>query len=441
MKAAGSVVTLIILASVGVTAVTVAAPPATAPSAEVQALMAQLLDPDWRVREKGQAGLVEFGEEARPALEQFVKGDTTPDARALAVKALALIEENGLTGQTRVTLHFKDAHPRDVVAELARQARTELPVWPEGSWEAVGRKWPKVTIDLDRQPFWAALRQVCDKAGLEINSFAGDRLSVSAHGGDGRWGGVAYLDGPFMFVARSASENQSRSIGYGKNRAVNSSHSLNVSVTGYAEPKLRVLGRAWSAELSEATDDTGRSLLLSQMRAGDRMDMNLHGNTNVWDLNIELKPAAGAKRLATLKGTSKLLIQTKSQTLEVPDPLKARDLVKVVAGRRFVFKDMKRQAGGYSLNVTIHSPPGEGPEWQRRADPANLRVLDAKGRPFSRSGYSGSGSGDRYDYEIRVNPAGTRGEEPGEPAKLTWEVTTEAREVDAAFEFKDLPLP
>jgi hypothetical protein len=193
--------------------------------------------------------------------------------------------------------------------------------------------------------------------------------------------------------------------------------------------------------LAEATDDTGRSLLGPRDGVQQGMDVNLHGNTNVWDLNVTLQPAQGAKRLAKLKGSTKWLIQTKSETLEVPDPLKARDLVKVVAGRRFVFKDMKRMGGGYSLNVTVHSPPGHGPDWQRRADPANLRVFDANGRPFSRSGYNGSGSGDRYDYEIRINPGGRRGEEPGEPAKLTWEVTTEVREVEATFEFKDLPLP
>jgi hypothetical protein len=417
--------------------------PSTAPSAEVQALIAQLSDVDWRVREKAQARLVEFGEEARGPLEKLAAADdATPDARGSARRALKLLDEAGLTGQTRVTLHFKEAHPRDVIAALARQGRTELPIWPEGSWQEAGRKWPTLTIDIDRQPFWAAMRQVCEQAGLNVNTYGvADRLALTPHGGDGRWDGVAYLNGPFMFVARSASEGQSRTVGFGRDRARNASHSLSVAVTGFAEPKLRVLGRAWSPDVSEATDDTGRSLLGPKPNLRDGLDMNLHGNANVWDLTLTLQPAPGAKQLTRLKGSSKLLIQTKSETLELPDPLKARDLVKVVAGRRFHFKDMKRMGGGYSLNVTIHSPPGDGPEWQRRADPQNLRVFDAKGRPFSRSGYSGSGSRDRYDYEIRINPGGQRGEEPGEPAKLTWEVTTEAREIDAAFEFKDLPLP
>lgn len=451
MKALGSAATVMALIAAAWCAAappatapspTTAPSPATAPSPEIQALIAQLADPDWRVREKAQSALVEFGEEARAALEAVAKGDSTPDARALAVKALQLIDDTSLTGQTRVTLHFKDAHPRDVVAELARQGRTELPVWPEGSWEQRGRKWPKITVDLDRQPFWAALRQVCEKAGLSLQTYGtGDGISLSAHGGDGRWDGAVHLNGPFMFVARSASETQSRTVGYGKNNARNASHSLNVAVGAFAEPKLRVLGRSWSPELTEATDETGRSLLGPRDAVREGVDMNLHGNANVWDLNVTLQPAQGAKRLAKLKGSTKLLLQTKSETLEVPDPMKARDLVKVVAGRRFVFKDMKRMGGGYSLNVTVHFPSGDAPEWQRRADPGSLKVFDAKGRPFARSGYSGSGSGDRYEYEIRFNPAGRRGEEPGDPAKLTWELTTEAREVNATFEFTDLPLP
>jgi hypothetical protein len=95
--------------------------PSTAPSAEVQALIARLSDADWRVREKAQARLVEFGEEARGPLEKLAAADdATPDARGSARRALKLLDEAGLTGQTRVTLHFKDAHPRDVIAELAR---------------------------------------------------------------------------------------------------------------------------------------------------------------------------------------------------------------------------------------------------------------------------------------------------------------------------------
>ena len=59
---------------------------------------------------------------------------------------------------TFVTLRLKDVPARQAFAELFRQAGLEPKTYPQIMWERGA--WNKVTLELERQPFWVAMREV-----------------------------------------------------------------------------------------------------------------------------------------------------------------------------------------------------------------------------------------------------------------------------------------
>src|SRR4051794_38621509 len=145
----------------------------TASSYSVDELISKLSADDWQVRQNAQDKLVLLGDKARPKLDQLLRESKDLEARARAEAAIGLIEENRLIGPSIITIHMHDVPPEKVVAELGRQAYTDLKTMPEHLW---GQKdWPNVSIDIEQKPFWPALREVCEKIGLRPQNMGGDR--------------------------------------------------------------------------------------------------------------------------------------------------------------------------------------------------------------------------------------------------------------------------
>src|SRR5215211_1041548 len=96
---------------------------------------------------------------------------------------LSLDEANVLLGgPTRITLHLKDAVPQAVVAELSKQAGVSirLPVW--GGDETRNKP---LAIDVENQPFWTALSEVCAKLRVQPPAWGTDRgLALTSSGAD-----------------------------------------------------------------------------------------------------------------------------------------------------------------------------------------------------------------------------------------------------------------
>jgi len=55
-----------------------------------------------------------------------------------------------------------DADPQEVFAELSKQAKVRIAFdnqnWPNGM--------PKISIDVDRQPFWLVMKALAEKNGV-----------------------------------------------------------------------------------------------------------------------------------------------------------------------------------------------------------------------------------------------------------------------------------
>ena len=410
--------------------------PTTAPTpAQIPALIKQLSDDNYQTRQDAQDQLVRFGADARPALQDLIAHTTDPEARTRAETAIALIEENRTTGASLITLHVAGAAPDSVLAELSRQAMTPIPTQPENLFRQ-GNVLSKVTLDVDRQPFWVAFRQFCQQTGVRANSMGNDRKFVLMQGGDDSILGPAVYTGPFMVVANSVTRTSS--ISFARDKLP--SRNLNVQFTVFAEPKLNVMGHDYYVRLSEATDDRGNSLLMPNPGAYGTMGQDTSPR---WSLGSQLAiPDNIGAKLARIQGTTRVQIQTKSEIWEIPDISKAQSPSKSIAGRRYVVEEFKTLSPEqYQLKFTIIRETPRLAEWQQYGRGVRLSLVDANGKYLQSQGYGGGGSDEKLTYTHTFGRDAGDGTKTGEPAKLIVEVPTDVKEVQIPFDFKDLPLP
>src|SRR5688500_15615269 len=174
---------------------------AKAEAAQLDALVKQLSHDDWKTREKAQEELARFGAGTAPRLKELLTTTKDPDLRGRVEGVLKQIEVNDASGPTFVTLHRSDAAPALAFDELARQASAKLETQPPAVLQRDDL--PRVTIHVDRKPFWEVLRQLCATCNLRPERSGGGRLLLSAD--DGSWARQpASISGPFLVTASEA---------------------------------------------------------------------------------------------------------------------------------------------------------------------------------------------------------------------------------------------
>jgi hypothetical protein len=440
---------------------------ASAPTASVNApdVLRRLASDDWKQRQAAERDLVRLGDDALPAIDAMLNA-REPDggikldaeARARLQAARRQIAEDRELGATYVTLHLKEAAPADAVAALAKAARGPLRTYPDNLFEH--GQWPRVTLDLERAPFWDALRQLCDRLGLAPNGWNdGLRLMPNSGEGDGQFDGPSSADGPFLVVANEVHHNRSVRLAPGGAAVARADEDdFGVQLSAFAEPKLTVLSCAETVVIDEAVDDHGNSLRPDEPGPEpEEPGVFVTGRGTVWDLQAPLRyPAKNpGTKIARLRGSVSFTIQSAAETIEVPDPLRATAAAtKVVNGITIEIQPLRKEqtpsggeGKGYELKLSLTG--GTGIPGLGHADPAQLtvqrglRLLDAKGRPLhTRSFGSSSTDGRRTDYRlVYVGGRDDDGDPIGEPAKLVWEIPTGTKQRKASFDLKDLPMP
>jgi len=237
---------------------------------------------------------------------------------------------------------------------------------------------------------------------------------------------LARVAGPCLIVPQS--ENWTMQFGH--------SSMLFIQLLAIIEPKLHVVGSVQSAWLRECIDDKGHSLLVPSPPGGVFV-----GPRQWWvplGANLRVVPGMGRK-IARLKGEFDFSVQLKSEPIEVDDLLSAQNVTRSAAGGAITLERCSAENGQYQLHVLISAPPASG-IMAFVANPfgSNLRVLDAKDQPLQLVGSSRSDDGNGRVTLILTYLANTGG--IGPPSRLKWEVTTEARQLKAPFEFHNLDL-
>ncbi len=361
---------------------------------------------------------------------------------------------------TRVTLRHRAARPKDVVEDLARQAGVPIRVFGAGDgWGAAGLH--PVTIDADQRPFLEVFRDVCRQAALEPASYARDTRTIWLNPRQamlerrGRsaerdvWiDSPAVVSGPLMFAATEV--HTSSTLHLGPN-APQPPRGTWVHFNVMADPNIDVRGASGTLLLDEAVDEQGNSLLPAVARRRVEQPLNpISQGAVAWKATaqIELSAARGSKRIARLRGSTRIQVVTKTQTLDVPDVLYAQDTEhKQLPGVRCRIATVQaRDHRYYAIEFVVHRDDVEQKPWGQLhtllSTERGIELLDGAGNPLRQiSREAGKGS---WLNELRYTFHFTRVYEDnqvvGEPARLIWEVPTQVNEVAVPVEFTDIPL-
>lgn len=418
---------------------------ASAAGNAADALVARLSDPDWRRRDKARAELVRLGEAAVPALDRVTRSAPTDEARTAAAAALKQIADDRVVGASYVTLKLTDAPARRAFEELGRQAFAPLRPYPDDLW-AGDMAQAKVTVDVDRQPFWAAMRELGRQTGLEVREFNGEQRLMHAGGNpNGQLGGRAVVAGAFLVTANQLTRSQTIDLSADGDPPVQDD--FGIQLTAAAEPKVRVLAVAPAVRLEAATDDHGNSLLppAPPPDAADNLAGPAFGGEGSYSLYAALKyPAANpGKRIARLRGSATFTVQVESEKLDVP-VAKLPATSRTIKDVRIAFGPMAKTGDGWQVKLTAHTPE-DAPAWQEiQANMiARLKVVDAAGQPLDNQGFGSGGGGDKVELTLTFGQSHRPedGRQSGDPVRLVWEIPTRTRDVTVPFEFKDLKLP
>lgn len=415
----------------------VAAAPDTRPVAlslgDPDELLAGLASPDWRVRRRTTDLLVRGGPDAKPFIGDLVQRASSDEARKNALSALAEIDEIRITGPSYLTLHFKDAPPARVFAEISRQCFAPLPTSPADLWEQSGGS-PGITVDVDHEPFWKVVPSLCRKAGVGFRPFPnGFRLVRGGSPADG----ITQVVGPFLVTANAISYTRTRTFNA---RPEQSQFGMSLSVL--PEPKLVVLQGGGAVAIDQAIDDRGHSLVPEDAsRNGVWGGFNGSGS---WALYATLQYPRNnpGTRIARFRGTTSFLLQTESQKIDL-DVASLNQTSRVIHGMRVTFQDMKKSGDGWQLRVRVDQPSFGGPEWQQLIDGVQnrMQILDAEGNPLEHGLMNMSSKDSAMELVLEfARTARADGRPAGEPARLAWEVPTKTRTVPLPIQFDDLPL-
>jgi hypothetical protein len=401
--------------------------PSTTRPAELDALIGQLGSGEWKERDAAQKRIVDLGQPAVASIDELAKNATDPEVRQRARDILRQIQGGDFSKPSLVTLHFKNARPVEVYQSLDEQAHAKLTTWPPNLFEmrvrirnpGVPGGAKTVTIDLDKVPFWKAMIELEEQTGLAVRDMGNDMQLADAMTGPRGKKRNACVAGPYMVVA---TEN------FGPDSIW--------EIVVFAEPRLNVLVHARQPDITEAVDKAGKPIdqvlanIVNNRRRGQPPEFDESGG-NAFSLHLN-QPLHNVGRVS---GTVRAVIATKDTTLEIEDVAAARNVDKVVEGRRVLLNVINPEPNDWLLSLVVYNsnPPVPGLEKMR------IALTDAKGVALQPRGSSAQGGGDMPRMTwllVYQQPANG-----GPPAKLSLTVPNETRQVEIPFAFGDKPAP
>jgi hypothetical protein len=420
--------------------------------------LAQLASDDWKVRQRATDQLVALGDDALPRLARLADGAADNEVRTRAQAAIRQIEDNRLTGMSPITLRLTNASVADALSEVARQARAPIAVDPP---DLLRKSAKPVSLTVEHRPFWEVMQSLSAQTDLEVTGITRHNREVGlglTRGGTDWMDKPIVLAGPLLIRADRLTRVSTITLKPPRD----ASEEFAISLTVFAEPKLKVLDYSQTVRLEEAVDDRGNSLIPPDEGNGvppnaDVFGNQREGNTSHWDVGATLHHPKGAgTRIERLRGSTTLLVETRSATLDVPIA-SARNVTRTLDGVRVTVKSVD----GNRAELGVFRDGRSDAEWyavRAQLSAGEAQLLNDNGQVVARSqgGAETDDSPDNQRLDLRLRfarePAGADGvgwerdregkrKSTSEATRLVWEFPVEARELVVPFEFRGLPIP
>ena len=320
---------------------------------------------------------------------------------------------------TFVTIHVDDAPVKEVVASLSEQAGITIGLNNLGETE-------RTTLHVERKPFWLAILQLCENAGLEPSSFMGRRGGLSLMKARGAWADQpTHHSGCFLSVAESVQTTHRKDFS-----KENTDHTLSVSFTLFVDPRLKVVQSSGALQVEQAIDGYGNEIELQSTLRGRRMMGGVmgRGGNHTLPINAHLsyREDLGSK-LTLLKGSIELEILENEEVVEVDD---FSELPK-----EFEVGDLTISVEEWSTKKERHSLSIEIEGLSFESIVPEIAVMDDQGNEI----IGGSSNTSRQNEGCHISKTLTL--RNSKPEKLVFSFPTESRTVKVPLEFHDVPLP
>ena len=114
------------------------------------------------------------------------------------------------------------------------------------------------------------------------------------------------------------------------------------------------------------------------------------GGTWGWWLTARVAlPEHAGERITKLRGVAHLTVQTRSESVEVPDITTAEHVERTMAGHKLMVKNVRARGETYTVTMTITRDPKKRGGWGEINLSSTFRMVDANGLPLSRRNYGG----------------------------------------------------
>lgn len=406
------------------------------------------------------------GDSAAPAPEKqpVASGMTLPAASSVPV--LAHVAGLNLP-PALVTLHARQTPLKQVLASISSQTGVNLRFGPQ-TWHA-----NTITLDVTRRPFWDVIRHLAKQTAISLEELPGDRgYTVRTDTEPANWPrGPSLQSGPFLIVADRLQRYETVDLSDASDKSPQDNDAgLRLTLAVLADPRIRIVANVPDmVEVQDAVDDRGTSLLssgrtsfgLGLMGAADVKTTMLMGD-------VEIKNPSLMSQRFSLRGMLRLYALLKTDIWEISPVLQIRDQQRTshILGEtvRYTVNEVKKHGSDYTVRITAvreHTtrtarpkvshgkrpmqpvqvwigPRPRRPDLFRRDLLGAIKLIDGNGHAFLFKGSEGTGEEDQQENVLTfMTPPGAK---LSEPAKLTWQLPVDVRQIDAPFAFKDLPL-
>jgi hypothetical protein len=409
-----------------------AGPSASEPSkAEVQTLVVKLDDEHADVRSKAEEQLIKLGpaaldflpapesesnEQVKQALRRIRK--TLQDARAQAGVAASTVAFRG-----RIKLS-------QVLGEIQKQTGNNIAAQPQPA--EVPAIDPEIKVDFDKTPFWSALDQVLDQAQLSVYPYAqpGALQLVPRGPNDLPRVGRATVVGPLRIEpVRVRASRDPRTT---------APSVLQVGLEIAWEPRLRPISIMQPMAAVKAVDASGAAIEVYDPQAAP--EALPRPGSSALELDVALAvPLAGAKEIASLKGSLRVMMLGNTEKFSFGNLLNGKQQQKQIAAATVTLTDVRKNGDVWEINVLLrYDNAGDALESHRNWALQNKAYLKgADGKPIEPDSMETTL---RTPKEIGVGYAFALNASP-EKMTFVYETPGLVMTKDYAYELKGIKLP
>jgi len=405
---------------------------------EVSRLVQDLDAAQLTQRDAAERALHDLGDRVLPLLPAISDRTSAEAARRLTRlrQQLTRAQARAAAEPTRVTLHGKDLPLAEVFAAISKQTGNTI-VDHRAKFGGVADP-VKVSVDFDHTPYWQALDQVLDQAGLTLYGFAGERGAfvinrppgAAPRAAQATYAGMFRLE-PVRFEAQRDLRNRERG-------------SLRLFVEVSWEPRLQPFSLIEPLGDLRGVADDGSAIEPTNAQA--RVETLIREGLSTAELELPLElPPRGVRSIASLKGKLVALVPGPHEEFRFDElPLAAagkrpRAVEQRKGGTTMTLESVRQNADLWEARLRMRFEAPETALESHRGWIYDNQALfeDAAGKQFAAGGMEQTL---HADEEVGINylfdlPQGAAG------LKFVYRTPLVILEVPIEFEFLDLPLP